>query len=259
MSRQENRRVKEIAILRGDLWRLRKAYCEATADEKLALTEMCNNLRERIKTLRRAECHRRNRKQRMKERTDFNKNPFKYLSKLLGNVRSGPLKATKEEMEEHHRQVHSDPRREDSLEEMQELIKPTEPAIPFRDEEPSWQEMNTFLRKARAKSAPGANGIPYKVYKYCKRLRTCLWKLLRVAWKKDFLADSWLVAEGCFIPEEENSKGIKQFRAISLLNIEGKIFLGILAKRLTSFMLDGTWVHGYVCPKGGSSRSSRLS
>ncbi|XP_058268375.1 uncharacterized protein LOC131367135 [Hemibagrus wyckioides] len=178
---KENKRVKEIAILRGNLRRLRKAYREATADEKPALTEMCDNLRGRIKTLRRAECHSRDRKRRMKEWTDFTKNPFKYMSKLLSNVRTGKLKATKEEVEKHLRQVHSDPRREDSLEEMQELIKPTEPAIPFRDEELSWQEMNTFLRKVRAKSAPGPNGIPYKVYKYCKRLRTRLWKLLRVA------------------------------------------------------------------------------
>lgn len=59
-----------------------------------------------------------------------------------------------------------------------------------------------------------------------------------MAWKKDFLVDSWLVAEGCFIPKEENSTGIKQFRTIPLLNVKGKIFLGILANRLTSFMMD---------------------
>lgn len=247
---KESRRLKEIAILRGDLRRLRKAFREAAGDERPALKEIRDNLRERIKILRRAECHRRDRKRRMKERTDFTKNPFKYLTKLLGDVRSGELKATKEEVEEHLRQVHSDPRREDSLEEMEKLIQPAEPATPFRAEEPSWQEVNTFLRKARAKSAPGPNGIPYKVYKYCERLKRRLWKLLRVAWRKDFLADSWLVAEGCFIPKEENSIGIKQFRTISLLNVEGKIFLGILAKRLTTFMVDNGYMDTSV-QKGG--------
>lgn len=128
---KENRCVKEIAILRGDLRRLRKAFCEATADERPALTEICDNLREHIKTLQRAECHHRDRKRRMKERTDFTKNPSKYLSKLLDDVKSGQLKATKEEVEEHLREVHSDLRREDSLEEMEKLIKPTELAIPL--------------------------------------------------------------------------------------------------------------------------------
>ncbi len=82
---KENRHLKEIAVLRGDLRRLRKAFREASTDEKLALKEICDNLRECIKTLRRAECYRRNRRRRMKERTDFTKNPFKYLSKLLGD------------------------------------------------------------------------------------------------------------------------------------------------------------------------------
>ena len=96
---KESRRLKEIAGLRGDLRRLKKAFREATADEKPALSEIRDSLRERIKILRRAECHRRDRKRRMKERVDFMKNPFKYLSKLLGDKRSGELKATKEEVE----------------------------------------------------------------------------------------------------------------------------------------------------------------
>lgn len=168
---KENRRLKEISILRGDLRRLKKAFREATAYEKLSLTEIRNNSRERIKILRRAECHRRDRKQRLKERVAFTKNPFQYVSKLLGDKRSGELKTTKEEVEEHLRQVHSDPRREESLYEMENLIKPPEPTIPFKVEEPSWQEVNSFLKKARGKSAPGPKGILYNVYKQCERLR----------------------------------------------------------------------------------------
>ena len=247
---QENRRLKEIAVLRGDLRRLKRAFREASADERPAITEIRDNLRERIKILRRAECHRRDRKRRLKERANFTKNPFKYMSKLLGDKRSGELKATKEEVEEHLRQVHSDSRREDGLGEMERLTKPAEPTIAFKEEEPTWQEVNSFLKKARGKSAPGPNGIQYNVYKHCERLRKRLWKLLAVAWRKNFLADDWLVAEGCFIPKEENSTGIKQFRTISLLNVEAKIFLGILAKRLTTFMLDNGYMDTSV-QKGG--------
>lgn len=73
-----------------------------------------------------------------------------------------------------------------------------------------------------------------------------------MAWKKDFLVDSWLVTEGCFIPKEKNSTGINQFRTISLLNVEGKLFLGILAKRLTTFMVDNGYMDTSV-QKGGIS------
>ncbi|KAK0139944.1 hypothetical protein N1851_023144 [Merluccius polli] len=83
------------------------------------------------------------------DRVDFTKDPFKYMSKLLGDKRSGELKATKEQVEEHLHQVHSDPRREDSLKEMEKLIKPADPTIPFGAEEPNWQEVNNFLKKAR--------------------------------------------------------------------------------------------------------------
>ncbi len=92
--------MKQKAILRWDLRRLRKAFREAIADERPALTEIRDNLRERIKTLQRAEYHHRDRKRRMKERTDLTKNPSKYLSKLLSDVKSGQLKAIKEEVEE---------------------------------------------------------------------------------------------------------------------------------------------------------------
>ena len=84
------------------------------------------------------------------------------------------------------------------------------------------------------------------MYKYCERLRRLLWKLLRLAWRKNFLADGWLFAEGCFILKEENSTEIKQFHTISLLNVAGKISIGILARRLTTFKLDNDHMYTSV-------------
>jgi len=63
---RENRRIKEIKQLRADLRRLRKAFRQAEEGEKLALKEIRDNLRERIKTLRRAEYYRRDRRWRAK-------------------------------------------------------------------------------------------------------------------------------------------------------------------------------------------------
>ena len=50
--------------------------------------------------------------------------------------------------------------------------------------EPSWKEVKQVVMKARSSSAPGPNGIPYKVYKKCPLLLKRLWSLLRVVWKK---------------------------------------------------------------------------
>ncbi|KAK0136844.1 hypothetical protein N1851_026973 [Merluccius polli] len=94
---------------------------------------------------------------------------------------------------------------------MDKLIKPAEPIIPFGAVEPSWQEVNNFLKKARGKSAPGINGILYKV--------------------------GWLL-KGSFIPKEENSTEIKQFCTISLLNVEGKICFRILDTSVISKIIE---------------------
>ena len=73
---------------------------------------------------------------------------------------------------------------------------------------------------------------------------------MKVVWRRGKLPDCWLVAEGCFIPKEEESKEIKQFRTISLLNVEVKIYLAVLAKRMTKYMLSNQYIDTSV-EKGG--------
>ena len=68
------------------------------------------------------------------------------------------------------------------------------------------------------------------MYKYCSKLRIRLLLLLKEMWKRKDVADRWAIAEGIYLPKEEESKEIGQFRPISLLNIDGEILFGILAK-----------------------------
>ncbi|XP_045174487.2 uncharacterized protein LOC123535800 [Mercenaria mercenaria] len=116
--------------------------------------------------------------------------------------------------------------------------------------EPSFAEIRDIVMKARSCSAPGPSGIPYKVYKKCPKLLKRLSVLLRVIWKKGKVPECWKQAEGCFIPKEKNSKTIKQFRTISLLSVEGKIFFSVLARRLTTYMTTNKYVDISV-QKGG--------
>lgn len=94
-----------------------------------------------------------------------------------------------------------------------------------------------------------ANKIPYKVYKMCPLLLRRLWNLLKVIWREGIIPDEWLHAEGKFTPKE-NSKHISQFRTISLLNVEGKIFFAILARRLTTYLTTNGYIDTTV-QKGG--------
>ena len=82
------------------------------------------------------------------------------------------------------------------------------------------KEVDDFVRKARSKSAPGNDGISYNVYTKCPLLRNHLFLLLREMWRKEKIAERWCMAEGIYLPKEEDACGIVQFRPISLLNIE---------------------------------------
>ena len=112
------------------------------------------------------------------------------------------------------------------------LVRPTRPGTEFDTAEPRFAEVERFIMKARSTAAPGPNGVPYKVYKKCEKLRNYLWRLLKVVWRKGEVPTSWNKAEGVYIHKEENSSTLGQFRPISLLNVEGKIMFCILTERL---------------------------
>ena len=78
------------------------------------------------------------------------------------------------------------------------------------------------MRKARAKSAQGMNGISYKLYKNCPGVFKKLYKILARAWNQKLVPQEWCLADGIYIPKEKDAAGIGSFRPISLLNVEGK-------------------------------------
>ena len=116
------------------------------------------------------------------------------------------------------------------------LVRPTRPGIEFDVAEPRFAEVERFIMKARSAAAPGPNGVPYKVYKKCEKLRKYLWRLLKVVWRKGEVPASWNKAKGVYIPKEENSSTLGQFRPISLL----------LTERLASFLLENRLVNTSV-------------
>ncbi|GFN76502.1 polyprotein [Plakobranchus ocellatus] len=102
------------------------------------------------------------------------------------------------------------------------LVWPAAPGIKFDSKPPSLQEVIAVVNKARDKSAPGPNGVPYLLYKRCPNVLKKLHKFLRSAWKNIKISKEWMTAEGVYIPKEQDSRGINQFRPISLLNVEVK-------------------------------------
>jgi hypothetical protein len=102
------------------------------------------------------------------------------------------------------------------------------------------------VKRARGKSAPGPNGVPYLIYKRCPKVLRMHQRLLYGAWKEG----EWKKADGVFIAIELNSSEISQFRPISLLNVEGKMFFAVMLRRITNYLVENDYINSMI-QKGG--------
>ena len=177
----------------------------------------------------------------------FISNTFGFTKKLLGEKRSGHKQSSTEEIDAFLKETLKDPNRLRDLEVNTSLITPTPSSMNFDLKEPTWIEIQAVMKKARSGSAPGPNGVPYIVYKRCPQILRFLLKLLRIIWRRGKVVGQWRYSQGIWILKEEGAKKINQFRCISLLNVEGKIFFSLLNRRLVDFLLKNT----YIVQKGG--------
>lgn len=67
----------------------------------------------------------------------------------------------------------------------------------------------------------------------------------------------WRLTERVWIPKQENSTDIEQFRTISLPSVKGKIFFSTSSRQLTGFLLKNKYI--YLSAKERNSRNARLS
>ena len=233
----ESRRQKRLRELRTEKRKAKARWREAEADERASLRLKWAELKRRHRELRQAEKNAEARRKAQRERRMFSNNPFKFVKGLLDEGKSGVLEVEREELEEHLQQVYSDSSRADRQPEMSGLSRPSEPGVPFDCGELRWHEVKDFVSRAKGASAAGQNGLSFKFFKQCPSALKELWRILKVFWRREMVPQSWCRAEGVYIPKEKNAKTLGQFRPISLLNVDGKIFFGVLARRLTEFVM----------------------
>jgi hypothetical protein len=132
-----NHRAAKIHKIRQELKSLKKRYKEASEEQRPPLEELRAVLRKRLMTLRRAEWHRRRRKERSRKRASFIANPFGFTKQLLGQKRDGKLLCSKEEIDQHLHSTYSDPLREEELGQCNILVDPPPPTKEFDSREPT--------------------------------------------------------------------------------------------------------------------------
>lgn len=187
----KGRREREIEQLIKARRQLRRNWRKATSQEKEGLKVLWDEVRQNLARLRRVERIRRRRKRREKERTNFFRDPFKYARQMLDEKRSGKLNVSKEELEQHIKSQYSDSKRTSHLGSPGYVPRPAPPTLPYNSSPPKLREVEEVIRKARSASAPGPNGLPYKLYKNCPQVVKALWKLMKTAWRKQQVPAEW--------------------------------------------------------------------
>ena len=133
-----NRRVNKMKDLRKEIRSLKKLYRRASIEERQPLEELRGILRGELKTLRRAEWHRR-RKESSKKRANFLSNPFGFARTLLGEKRNGNLEASEEEVNNHLRDTMSDPAKDQDMGINNHLIHQKPPVVQYDTRLPTWK------------------------------------------------------------------------------------------------------------------------
>ena len=104
------------------------------------------------------------------------------------------------------------------------------------------EEFQAAVRHSRPKSAPGPNGIVYRVYKNCPQVRKVLYQLFCRVWRQQQVPAAWQCAKIALVPKMENSKDVTEFRPIALTNVEGKLFFSIMQRRIVEYLMDNDYL-----------------
>lgn len=215
---------------------LRKQWMKASVEEKAGIDLLQTDLKGCLGRLRRAENVRTRRKRKERAKKTFYKDPFRFVKGLFTKEKSGSLKVPKRELEDHLKTTHTDSQRFERREIPSDMPPIPQPEHQLDDSPPRWSEVEEALKKARAASAPGPNGVPYRLYTNSPNVLRFLWRQMKVMWTKQTIPKAWRRAGGVLIPKEKDASNIDQFRQINLLNVEGKVFFSIVAKRMTTYL-----------------------
>ena len=109
----------------------------------------------------------------------------------------------------HLQQTYIERRRDNRLGEWSRIEHVNVSQMEMQTSEPTWKEVKEIVKKERSGSAPGPNGIPYRVYIICPLLLRRLWTLSRVAWMKGNMPSCCQVAEKHITPKRKMQKTLR--------------------------------------------------
>ena len=181
-------------------------------------------------------------KEQEKANRNFKKNPYGYSKRLLEPSNEKHLSFSKDETEKYFSEIYKDTGRDRDFKPSENMNRPPRPSTVVSSTPPTWREIQAILKKARNKSSPGPNGVPYLVYKKCPRTFGHVFKLLVKIWKSGKIPPQWRTGRVILIPKSDNPSSPSGCRPIVLSNASGKIFFQIIARRLLKFLISSGYI-----------------
>jgi len=103
---------------------------------------------------------------------------------LFTSEKNGTLKTSRVKLEKYLEETHTDAKRHEPMSIPSDIPPINPPEYQMDVCAPMWKEIEQVMRKERASSSLGPNGVPYRVYKSVSGVLQILWKLIKVAWEK---------------------------------------------------------------------------
>ena len=155
------------------------------------LTRLLINIRSKIWSLRKAEKTRKRRWLVKRAKNEFNVNPYKAGKNLLDPKCCCRLEVEQKTLDRHKSSNLIDNNYDIPLGNLEDL--PPEPLL-LKKFDKSYFSFDGFLQilsSRRNASAPGLNGIPYKVYKKCPKISKFLFKIFQTCFKRCEIPIQW--------------------------------------------------------------------
>ena len=208
-------------------------------EQKEALTQLLINIRSKIWSLRKTEKTRKRHWLVKRANNEFNANPYKAGKNLLDPKCYCSLKVEQETLDQHKSSNLIDNNYDIPLDNLEGL--PPEPPLLKKINKScfSLDDFFEILSSRRNASAPGLNGMPYKVYKKCPKISKFLFKISQTCFKRCKIPTQWQSAQEIYIPKVSSplENKLSDFRPIALLNVEGKLFFSLFSKRLEAHLI----------------------
>ena len=131
-------------------------------------------------------------------------------------------------------------------------------------EEITLEEISNSLQRVKPKSAPGEDGLSYKIIaRLPEQMMSLICEIYNICLKSGYYPRSWKSAIGIMLPKpNKDHKIATNNRPISLLKCVGKLFEKIIGNRLTKFLTSenklNKWQRAYLKGKEAGEHVHRL-